>query len=145
MLRPKNKNGRQPRNRQVMSFEQPSPPTSSGQGPKCSTLTGNYETSVVSPTSSVVAAVELDKFELRDTTLLDFTSYCRVYLNDTHKTTGSQQVKNIANFLTRDRKFSQWRNWQAGAKAKRPRTRGTLLIKSETSCHMEILKSNPVD
>lgn len=49
--------------------------------------------------SYALAAVESGEFNLDDTTSLDSTPFCLVFLNDNQQTSQYQEVKNTATFI----------------------------------------------
>lgn len=113
---------RRPRDRRDNNIEQPSLPWSPGRHSNRSTSTDEYATQTTMSMSSVVAAVESGKFDLADTTAMNSTPFCRVCLDDIHKTSRCQQIKDIASFIQiRNRNFSYRCNRQTGAGSKQPR------------------------
>lgn len=106
---------RQCRGRQVMvvwRLYPPSPPQRHATLPATSSRPFN---ATEMSTSYLVATVESGEFDLDETIPMETTLFCRVFINNNHKTSWSQKCKNIAFLIpTRNWNFGYLRNGQEG-------------------------------
>lgn len=110
--------GHQRHDQRVINIEHLSPKRLFGLHSNRSTSSDTYETPVTMSMSGVVADGEPKEFNLRETTHIDSSPFYRFCLEENHKTSHCQEVKNIESFTqTLNRNFSYWRNRQTGARS----------------------------
>lgn len=97
-----------------MNIKYLSAPSLSSGKTKRSTLSNSTADLTPVNTSDVVAAVESGEFYLDYTASTDTMPFCWICLNDNHKTSGCQEVKNFTSFIrTRNLNFAYWGSQQS--------------------------------